>query len=142
MARTYNALFFGEIDLERANRLLEENGYGGLVLVDNGFSKLARLDLDVGHLRIYNLIPKGVDKAVAMKLDRQIRNLKLENCIALGDSLEDLKMAREVHSFFLMRDAIDRDESIIDIIGIYDNVYVTNQKMNRGWAEVIKYLAH
>jgi len=142
MARAYNALFFGEIDLEKANLLLEENGYDGLSLVDNGFSKLARLDLDVNHLRIYNLIPKGVDKAVAMKLDRKIRDLKIENCIALGDSIEDLKMAGEVHSFFLMRDALDRDKSIINIMSKYNNVYVTNQKMNRGWAEVIKYLAH
>lgn len=77
-----------------------------------------------------------------MKLDRKIRGLKVENCIALGDSIEDLKMAGEVHSFFLMRDALDIDKSIINIMSKYNNVYVTNQKMNRGWAEVIKYLAH
>ena len=41
-----------------------------------------------------------------------------------------------------MRDALDRDKSIINIMSKYNNVYVTNQKMNRGWAEVIKYLAH
>ena len=37
MAHNHNALFFGEIDLEKANRLLDKNGYGGLSLVDNGF---------------------------------------------------------------------------------------------------------
>ena len=142
MARNHNALFFGEIDLEKANRLLDKNGYGGLSLVDNGFSKLAKLKLDVKHLRIYNLVPKGVDKAVAMKMDRQIRGLKLENCIGLGDSIEDLKMAREVHSFFLMKDAIERDSGIMEEISKYNNVYITSREMNRGWAEVIKYLAH
>ncbi len=35
--RSFNALFFGEIDLDKANKLLETEGYGSLVLVDNGF---------------------------------------------------------------------------------------------------------
>ncbi len=142
MPRTYNALFMGDVDLKKANRVLSENGYEGLVLADNGFTKLARLDLNVSHLRIYNLIPKGVDKSLAIKMDRKIRGFKLKNCIGLGDSLEDLKMAKEVHAFFLMRDAIERDPEILETVKQYENIYVTSQIMNRGWAEVIKYLAH
>ena len=51
-------------------------------------------------------MPKGVDKAVAMKMDRQIRGLKLENCIGLGDSIEDQMARRCTH--FLMKDAVER----------------------------------
>src|SRR3990170_6224208 len=33
--RTFNAVFFGDVDLEKANRILKNEGYEGLVLVDN-----------------------------------------------------------------------------------------------------------
>jgi len=138
--RTFNALFFGDVDLKKANRILKEAGYEGLVLVDNGFSKLVELNLDVEHLRIYNLMPKGVDKSSAIKLDKKLRNFKDENCIALGDSIEDLKMASAVKYFFLMRDAIERDSNILNLLCNYNNVFVTKYRMNHGWAEVIKYL--
>jgi len=141
MERSYNALFFGEIDLIAANRLLAENGYGGLVLVDNGFSRLMSAYLDIKNPRIYNLIPAGVEKSTAIKLDRKLRNLKKGNCIALGDSAEDLKMAKEVFAFFLMKDAVEMDSSLLELAGSCSNVYITEGRMNRGWAEVIKYLA-
>jgi HAD superfamily hydrolase (TIGR01484 family) len=138
--RTFNALFFGDIDLGKANRILKDSGYKGLVLVDNGFSKLVKLNLDVEHLRIYNLMPTGVDKSSAIKLDKKLRNFKDENCIALGDSIEDLKMASVVKYFFLMRDAIEKDKDILNSLRNFDNVFVTGHRMNRGWAEVMKYL--
>ena len=138
--RTFNALFFGDVDLEKANRILKDAGYGGLVLVDNGFSKLVKLNLDVESMRIYNLMPRGVDKSSAIKLDKELRNFKDSNCIALGDSIEDLKMAPAVKYFFLMRDAIERDGDILNSLSNFDNVFVTKHRMNRGWAEVMKYL--
>ena len=138
--RTFNALFFGDVDLEKANRILKDAGYEGLALVDNGFSKLVKLNLDVENMRIYNLMPRGVDKSSAIKLDKKLRNFKDENCIALGDSIEDLKMAPAVKYFFLMRDAIERDGDILNSLSNFDNVFVTKHRMNRGWAEVMKYL--
>ena len=142
MERSYNALFFGEVNLTFANRILTENGYDGLVLVDNGFSKMMSADIDVENPRIYNLVPAGVEKSSAIKLDRKLRALDRKNCIALGDSAEDLKMAKEVHAFFLMRDAVEMDADMYSLAGNYENVYITNRRMNRGWAEVIKFLAH
>jgi hydroxymethylpyrimidine pyrophosphatase-like HAD family hydrolase len=110
------------------------------MVVNNGFSNLVTLDLDVEELRIYNLIYRGADKASAISLDRKIRKFKKNNCIALGDSFEDIKMAREVGVFFLMKNAIDRDAGIIDLIKNYDNIYVTEKSMNHGWLEVIDFL--
>jgi len=138
--RTFNALFFGDVDLEKANKILKDAGYGGLVLVDNGFSKLVKLNLGVENMRIYNLMPRGVDKSSAIKLDKELRNFKDSNCIALGDSIEDLKMASAVKYFFLMRDAIERDGDILNSLCNFDNVFITKHRMNRGWAEVMKYL--
>ncbi len=138
--RSYNALFFGEIDLDKANKLLEIKGYKELTLVDNGFSSLVDLDLDVESLHIYNLMPSEVNKSNGIKLDKKIRNFSTENCIALGDSLEDLKMAGEVKYLFLMRNALEHKEDLPGEINKYSNVYIADGIMNRGWTEVIEYL--
>ena len=142
MYRSYNVLFFGEVNLDAANKLLKSKGYGDLVMVDNGYSLLEDLDLDVERLHIYNLMPSGVDKAKGIKLDKKIRNFDINNCIALGDSLEDLKMAGEVKYFFLMGNALEHKEMILDELDKYNNVYVTDGAMNKGWAEVIEYLVN
>ncbi len=138
--RSYNVLFFGEINLEKANRLLKDEGYQGLVLVDNGFSSLVDLELGIEKLHVYNLMPLGVNKASGIKLDKKIRNFDTQNCIALGDSLEDLKMADEVKYFFLMQNALEHKEVMLDELGKHNNVFVTNDAMNKGWVEVIGYL--
>src|SRR3972149_8867163 len=138
--RSYNVLFFGEINLGKANKLLEGEGYEGLVMVDNGFSSLVGLDMGIEKLHIYNLMPSGVNKASGIKFDKKIRSLDTNNCIALGDSLEDLKMTEEVKYFFLMGNALEHKEVILDELDKHNNVYITDGVMNRGWAEVIGYL--
>lgn len=140
--RSHSILFFGEINLDLANKLLKKEGYGELVLVDNGLSSLVKSDLDIKRLHIYNLTPSGVNKSKGIKLDKEIRNFNTGNCIALGDSLEDLKMAGEVKYFFLMRNALEHKEMILGGLNKYDNVYVTEGAMNKGWVEVIEYLVN
>lgn len=140
--RSHTVLFFGEINLNFANKLLKKEGYGELVMVDNGLSSLIELGLDIERLHIYNLMPKGVNKAKGIKLDKKIRNFDINNCIALGDSLEDLKMAGEVKYFFLMGNALEHKKMILDELDKYNNVYVTDGVMNKGWAEVIEYLVN
>ena len=138
--RSYNALFFGEINLYEANKLLENEGYKGLIMADNGILSLVDLDLSVERLHGYNLMPSGVNKANGIKLDKKIRNFDTHNCIALGDSLEDLKMAAEVEYFFLMQNALGHKDVMLNELRKYNNVFITNDPMNRGWAEVIGYL--
>jgi len=138
--RAYNALFMGEIDIVRLNKMLHKAGYKGLVFLDNGFSKLKKLDLDVERLHIYNLMPVGVTKVNGVLLDKKIRGFKKENCIALGDSVEDLKMAPETKYFFLMKNALDHNENLEEELKKHDNVYITEGAMNRGWFEVIRSL--
>ena len=135
--RSFNALFFGEIDLEKANKLLETEGYGNLVLVDNGFSNLVDLRLKVDRLHIYNLMPRGVTKANGVILDKKLRGFRDENCIALGDSLEDLKMADEVKYFFLMKNALEHEDELETELQKYNNVFITDGIMNQGWFEVM-----
>jgi HAD superfamily hydrolase (TIGR01484 family) len=135
--RSYNALFLGDVDLEKANKVLWDAGYKGLVFVDNGISKLMDTDLDIEKMHIYNLMPAGVTKANGLALDKKLRNFSRENCIALGDSPEDLKMAPEVKYFFLMVNALKHKELLNGEIKKHDNVYITEKAMNHGWYEVI-----
>ncbi len=140
--RSHSILFFGEISLDLANKLLKKEGYGELALADNGFSSLVKMKLDIKRLHIYNLAPSGINKSKGIKLDKKIRNFNTGNCIALGDSLEDLKMADEVKYFFLMGNALEHKGMILGELNNYNNVYVTEGAMNKGWAEVIKYLVN
>ena len=138
--RSHSILFFGEINLDLANKLLKKEGYGELALVDNGFSSLMEMNLDIKRLHIYNLAPSGINKSKGIKLDKKIRNFNTGNCIALGDSLEDLKMADEVKYFFLIGNALEHNGMILGELNNYNNVYVTEGAMNKGWTEVIEYL--
>jgi hypothetical protein len=54
--------------------------------------------------------------------------------------MEDLKMAREVKYLFLMRNALEHEEVLTGGIKKYDNVYITEGFMNRGWSEVMGHL--
>ena len=138
--RSTNVLFLGEVDLKKANKLLEENGYGDSVLINNGPTSLYPTNLNVNKVYFYNLMPKGVDKSSGLKLDKEIRHFSSKNCIALGDSLEDLKMAGEVSYFFLMNNNLHEEKDVLEVLPEYENVYISEKRMNRGWAEVISYL--
>jgi hydroxymethylpyrimidine pyrophosphatase-like HAD family hydrolase len=140
MHRSFNALFLGEIDLDKGNRLLRENGFGELILLDNGFSNLFQVDLDIERLHIYNLMPEGVTKANGVRLDKKLRGFKDENCIAIGDSLEDLKMASEVKYFFLMKNALEHEDELETELEKYNNVFITDGTMNRGWFEIMSWI--
>lgn len=135
--RSYNALFLGDVDLGRANKVLRKEGYGDLVFVDNGISKLMETSLNIDKMHIINLVPAGVTKASGLALDKKLRKFSRDNCIALGDSPEDLKMAPEVKYFFLMANALEHREELKGELSKHDNVYITDETMNRGWNEVI-----
>ena len=138
--RTTNVLFLGNIDLDKANKILKENGYEDYVLINNGSTELHKTDLNIKKTYFYNLMPKGIDKSTGIKVDKKIRNFKKENCLALGDSLEDLKMAKEVYYFFLINNNFQQEKEVLDELKKYENVYITEEHMNRGWVEVISYL--
>jgi len=138
--RDTNILFLGEMDVKEANRILDENGFEDSIIMNNGPTSLYTEEFPNCKTYFYNLMPKGVDKSKGVKFDKKIRNFDKKNCIALGDSAEDLKIANEVEFFFLMNNDIDNEEGVLEALLGYDNVFITEKKMNRGWGEVIKYL--
>ena len=71
--------------MAEANALLEREGHADLRLVDNGAAA------EGGHT--YHLIPATASKAAAVDLHMRARGYAPEECIAVGDSFEDLGVA-------------------------------------------------
>jgi hydroxymethylpyrimidine pyrophosphatase-like HAD family hydrolase len=111
--REVSHLFRGRVDEAEANAALEEHGHGNLRLVDNGAMQSGRTDLPaVTDPRVYHLIPAGVSKVRAVEAHMRARGLRRDDCIAVGDSREDLATAARVGTFWLVANAVERDPTI------------------------------
>src|SRR5918912_3445013 len=90
----------GLVDTGEANAFLAEHGHGALRLVDNGAiaPKESLQDLP-GPPHAYHLIPREASKAAAVARHMQARGYAAGECIAVGDSREDLDVARAVGRF-------------------------------------------
>ena len=92
--RFVSHLYRGLTDVTAANELLAREGHDGLRLIDNG--KAA----EGGHT--YHLIPAAASKAAAVELHMRARGYSPAECIAVGDSEEDLGVAKVVGRFFMV----------------------------------------
>jgi hydroxymethylpyrimidine pyrophosphatase-like HAD family hydrolase len=135
--RDCTPLFRGLVDVEEVNRLLDE-GFPGLVLVDNGVLPRTSPTLDVHELRAYHLMPRGVSKEKAAAEDMRLRGFRRSEAIAIGDSDADLAFASEVGAFFLVRNGLYSNPHLTEAISRLDNVVVTRGFLNEGWAEAIE----
>ena len=91
-------LFIGEFEYEEAAALISKH-FPQLRIIDNG-SVPSYQEFLQPHA--YHVVPKQVGKKVAVQIDKKERELRRENIIAIGDSLEDLSLAEEVAIFFLL----------------------------------------
>jgi hydroxymethylpyrimidine pyrophosphatase-like HAD family hydrolase len=115
--REVSHLFRGLVDAFEADALLAEHGHGHLRLVDNGAMHSGRSNLTgLDQLRVYHLIPEGVSKARAVAAHMRARGLRREDCVAVGDSREDLAVASMVGTCWLVANAIVRDPTIREAI--------------------------
>jgi hypothetical protein len=103
--RDISHLFRGTISQEEANEVLAANGHGTLRMVDNG-AVARRPHLD-GQPHAFHLIPAGASKAKAVAAHMRARGYAPEECIAVGDSREDMTVADVVSRFFLVANAED-----------------------------------
>ena len=97
--RFVSHLYRGQTDVDRANALLAREGHAGLKLIDNGAADQG------GHT--YHLIPAVASKAAAVELHMRARGYAPGECIAVGDSREDLGVAEVVGRFFLVANGPD-----------------------------------
>ena len=83
-----------------ADALLEAEGHGALRLVDNGAIVAPMPGIPRPHA--YHLIPRAASKARAVAFHMRARGYAPEECIAVGDSREDIGAAAAVGTFWLV----------------------------------------
>jgi phosphoglycolate phosphatase len=117
--RDVSHLFRGDVDLNVAQKVLDDAGLDWLRLVDNGViheasEQMAALPV----IHAYHLIPAGASKARAVARHMQNRGYARADCIAVGDSREDMEAAAVVSAFWLVANALERDPALASEIEI------------------------
>ena len=121
--REVSHVFRGAVDAREANELLEAEGHAALRLVDNG---------EIGPgTHTFHLIPAEVSKARAVAAHMRARGYAREQCVAVGDSPEDLGVAAVVGRLFLVANAVAGDTSR------FPNVERTEAAMSEGFYEAV-----
>jgi HAD superfamily hydrolase (TIGR01484 family) len=134
--RELSLLFRGKVDVDEANRVIAEGGHKGLRLIDNGaiFRGMEGIE---GPAHAYHLLPEAASKANAVAFHMRARGYAPEECIAIGDSTEDLTVAEVVGRFFVPANGPERDPGLREALPRYSNVTVTEGTMGDGVYEAI-----
>jgi len=131
--REVSHLLRGTVDAFEADALLAAHGHDGLRLIDNGV-----LRSEGGEpLRAYHLVPALVSKAAGVAFHRRARDYAAEDCIAVGDSREDLGMAASVGTFWLVANGLARDPEIGRALRQHPNVRVAEGAHGAGVYEAV-----
>jgi hydroxymethylpyrimidine pyrophosphatase-like HAD family hydrolase len=137
IGREVSHLFRGDVELSEVERLLTAEGFDWLRLVDNGVVRAASEQMPgLGVTHAYHLIPAAASKARAVARHMQARAYRRAECIAAGDSREDLGVTEVVGTFWLVGNAVERDEGLTsEVAGA--NVRVTEAGYGAGVYEAV-----
>src|SRR3954471_3800241 len=132
--REFTHLLRGLVDLEEANALLVSAGHEDLRLVDNGAiaPKPSLPDLEAAP-HAYHLMPKAASKAAAVEVHMSARGFIAGDCIAVGDSPEDVDVAPRVGRFFLVANGAAKEPSLAG----RPHVEVTEGRNGEGFYEAV-----
>jgi phosphoglycolate phosphatase len=133
--RVFSHLFRGGVDVEEANALLREHGHDDLRFLDNGTIARPVEGVEVAHA--YHLVPGGASKAKGVAFHMQARGYAREDCIAIGDSIEDLESAESVGRFFCVANGPERDPALREALARFPNATVTEGAMGEGFYEAV-----
>lgn len=133
--RQLSHLFRGNVDVAEANAVLAEHGHDDLRFLDNGAIQRRVEGIDIAHA--YHLVPGGASKAKAVAFHMQVRGYAPEECIAIGDSPEDLDAAAAVGRFFCVANGPERNPELGEAIARFANVTVTEGRMGDGFYEAV-----
>jgi hydroxymethylpyrimidine pyrophosphatase-like HAD family hydrolase len=136
--REVSHLFRGLVDAFEVDALLRENGFVNLRLVDNGVVHRRSPALaDLPQVRAYHLVPAEASKAGAVASHIRMRGYAPSDVIAVGDSREDLTVAANVGTFWLVANGLAKDPTIREALGQYPNVRVTEEGYGPGVYEAV-----
>lgn len=136
--REVSHLFRGAVDLDEAHTVLAAADLGALRLVDNGVIRIHTEQLPgLPIVHAYHLVPAAASKASAVARHRQARGYAAEDCIAVGDSREDLGAAAAVGMFWLVGNALQRDPTLSADIAGRPGVRVAQESYGAGVYEAV-----
>lgn len=135
--RDVSHLFRGLVEVAEVDALLAEHGFENLRLVDNGAIHRRSPTLEVESAHAYHLIPRGASKARAVARHMQVRGYEPGECIAVGDSREDLEAAAVVSTFWFVSNALERDPTLREAIAGRRNVRVAEADHGAGVYEAV-----
>ena len=136
--REVSHLFRGVVDPAEAQEVLDRAGYAWLRLVDNGVVRPAAEQVaGLALTYAYHLIPAGASKARAVARHMQARGYTRDECIAVGDSREDLDAASVVGAFWLVANALERDSNLASAIAGRPRVRVAEEAYGAGVYEAV-----
>jgi phosphoglycolate phosphatase len=135
--REVSHLFRGMVDPAEAEALLVANGIDGLRLVDNGTIPHHPTLPDIALPRAYHLVPAAASKAGAVATHMRAREYARDDVIAAGDSREDMGAAAAVGTFWLVRNAIERDPALAADAARYGNVRMAEAAHGAGVYEAV-----
>jgi hydroxymethylpyrimidine pyrophosphatase-like HAD family hydrolase len=136
--REASHLLRGLVDVEEAERLLAEHGYADLRLIDNGPSHHHSQALDrLPTVRAYHLIAHDVSKAAAVAAHARARGLRPDECVAVGDSREDLAVADVVGAMWLVANAVEHDPELRAQLARHPNARVAEAAHGPGVYEAV-----
>ena len=111
-----------------------------LVIVNDGSSDETREILSrfpfASRVQIVDLQPNN-GKGAAVAAHMRARGYQRGDCIAVGDSAEDLEVAADVGHFFLMRNAIEQNPELALATERFANVTVTEERHGSGVYEAV-----
>ena len=85
----------------------------------------------------YHLVPGGASKGNAVAFHLRVRGYAPEECIGVGDSLEDLDSAAAVGRFYVVANGPARDPSMREALARFENAAVTEGAMGDGFYEAV-----
>ncbi len=134
--RELSLLMRGKVDAEAANYLLRQNGHDGLRFLDNGAIG-RRMEAVEGKVHAYHLVPGGASKAKGVEFHMRAKGYGPAECIAVGDSIEDVETASVVGQFFCVANGAEHDAGVRSALGRFANARVTEGAMGDGFYEAV-----
>jgi hydroxymethylpyrimidine pyrophosphatase-like HAD family hydrolase len=150
VGREVSHLFRGLVPSSEAQAVLAQAGLDWLRLVDNGVIWTGdpsrdgherrdgpRWGVGPGRVHAYHLIPAVASKARAVARHMQNRGYAPMDCIAVGDSREDMDAAGIVGCFWLVANALQRDPTLAREIAGRPGVRVASEGFGAGVYEAV-----
>jgi hydroxymethylpyrimidine pyrophosphatase-like HAD family hydrolase len=136
IGREVSHLFRGNVSVREAGAALCEAGLSWLRLVDNGVVSEHSMP-GSPPVHAYHLIPAAASKARAVARHMQARGYAASDCIAVGDSREDMDAAAVVGSFWFVANALERDPSLEALAMSTPGVRVATESFGAGVYEAV-----